>query len=114
MEVYRTGLVYRRWADSDQRMTDTSRIPPRLLAARAVPAARRKLRCAASVLFVSFLALFTLVAAAGAQAPASLSSDFSGASLDPAVWQSPSPAGSAVLQSGKLRLVNGFLNTGLS
>jgi hypothetical protein len=92
-------------------MTDTSRIPPRLLAARAVPAARRKLRCAASVLFVSFLALFTLVAAAGAQAPASLSSDFSGASLDPAVWQSPSPAGSAVLQSGKLRLVNGFLNT---
>jgi len=64
---------------------------------------------AASVL--SILALSALVAGAGAQAPASLSSDFSDASLDPAVWQAPSPAGSAVVQSGELRLVNGFLNT---
>ncbi len=60
---------------------------------------------------LSFLALLALVAVAGAQAPDSLSSDFSDASLDPAVWQTPSPAGSAVVQSGELRLVNGFLNT---
>jgi len=58
-----------------------------------------------------FLILFALVADAGAQAPATLSSDFSGASLDPAVWRTPSPVGSAVVQSGELRLINGSVDT---
>lgn len=74
-------------------------------------AMNRKTLLAALAPVLSILVLFTLVAVAGAQAPDSLSSDFSDALLDPAVWQAPSPAGSAVVQSGVLRLVNGFLNT---
>lgn len=74
-------------------------------------AMHQKTLFAAAAPVLCFLILFALVADAGAQAPATLSSDFSGASLDTAVWQTPSPAASAVVQSGELRLVNGFLNT---
>jgi prepilin-type processing-associated H-X9-DG protein len=68
----------------------------------------RKTLFAALAPVLCFLILFALVADAAAQAPATLSSDFSDASLDPAVWLIPSPAGSAVVQSGELRLVNGY------
>lgn len=77
----------------------------------ASPVMHQKTLIAALAPVLSLFLPFALVAEAGAQAPASLSSDFSGASLDPAVWLTPSPAGSAVVQSGELRLVNGFLNT---
>lgn len=77
----------------------------------ASPVMHQKTLIAALAPVLSLFLPFALVAEAGAQAPATLSSDFSGASLDPAVWLTPSPAGSAVVQSGELRLVNGFLNT---